>query len=63
MRSRDEALKKEEKAAVVPRKAEKDEEVPSYDLTPLFTLLMRQPPKDHDFRTCPICQRYGITEI
>jgi hypothetical protein len=29
----------------------------------LFRLLMRQPPANHDFRTCPICKRYGITEI
>ena len=33
------------------------------DLTLLFRLLVRQPPKDHDFPTCPICQKYGITEI
>lgn len=36
---------------------------PDYDLAALFTLLVRQPPKDHDFRTCPICQEFGITEI
>ena len=33
------------------------------DLILLFRLLTRQPPADHDFRTCPICKRYGITEI
>ena len=33
------------------------------DLTPLFRVLMRQPAKDHDSRTCPICKRYNITEI
>lgn len=63
MRTRDEAFKGEKQAPLDPPKAKKDEEVPVYDLMPLFTLLVRQPPKDHDFRTCPICQRYGITEI
>jgi hypothetical protein len=29
----------------------------------LFRLLMREPPPDHDFRTCPLCKRYGITGI
>jgi hypothetical protein len=33
------------------------------DLIPLFRLLTRQPSADHDFRTCPICKRSGITEI
>jgi len=33
------------------------------ELIALFRLLMRDPPQDHDFRTCPICKRYGITEI
>jgi len=62
MRFRDEAAKRQEMDASNSRHT-RDEESPSYDLTPLFTLLVRQPPKDHDFRTCPICQRYGITEI
>ena len=62
MRSRDEATKRQEMDTSDSRQTT-DEESPGYDLTPLFTLLVRQPPKDHDFRTCPICQRYGITEI
>jgi hypothetical protein len=33
------------------------------DLVPLFRLLTRQPPADHDFRTCPICRRHRIIEI
>ncbi len=33
------------------------------DLTPLFRLLARQPAPDHDYRTCPICQQYGIADI
>jgi len=33
------------------------------ELIPLLQLLARQPPPDHDFRTCPICKRYGITKI
>jgi hypothetical protein len=33
------------------------------ELLALFRLLIREPPKDHDFRACPICKRYGITKI
>lgn len=33
------------------------------DLVALFRLLLREPPPDHDFKTCPICKRYGITHI
>jgi len=33
------------------------------DIVALFRLLMREPPKDHDFRTCPVCERHGITSI
>jgi hypothetical protein len=33
------------------------------DLIALFRLLLRNPPKDHDFRTCTICKQYGIDEI
>jgi len=33
------------------------------DLIALFRLLLREPPPDHDFKTCPICKRYGITHI
>jgi hypothetical protein len=29
----------------------------------LFRLLMREPSADHDFRTCQICRRFGITTI
>jgi hypothetical protein len=32
-------------------------------LLALLRLLMREPPPGHDFKTCPICKRYGITEI
>lgn len=33
------------------------------DLVALFRLLLREPPPDHDFKTCPLCKRYGITSI
>ena len=33
------------------------------DLIALLRLLIREPPADHDFHTCPICKRYGITRI
>lgn len=32
-------------------------------LLALFRLLLREPPADHDFITCPICKEYGITGI
>jgi hypothetical protein len=32
-------------------------------LVALFRLLMREPPADHDCRTCPICKRHGIKDI
>ena len=33
------------------------------DLVALFRLLLKNPPPEHDFKTCPICKRYGITSI
>jgi len=33
------------------------------ELLVLLRLLLREPPPDHDFKTCPICKRYGITEL
>jgi hypothetical protein len=42
---------------------EQQAECDGADLLPLFRLLARQPAKDHDFRTCPICKKHGITEI
>jgi hypothetical protein len=46
---------------------EKQKETPQAvrqaELLALFRLLVREPPRDHNFRTCPICKRYGITEI
>ena len=33
------------------------------DLMALFRLLLKQPPKEHDIRNCPICKRFHITEI
>jgi hypothetical protein len=32
-------------------------------LTALLRLLLREPPPNHDFKTCPTCRRYGITKI
>jgi hypothetical protein len=49
-----------------PGGGEKESEKNNKDLDsllPLFRLLVREPPKDHDFKTCPICKRYGISEI
>ena len=33
------------------------------DLIVLLRLLTKQPPREHDFRTCAICKRYGLTKI
>ena len=32
-------------------------------LLPLLRLLTREPPLGHDFKTCPVCKRYGIKQI
>jgi hypothetical protein len=33
------------------------------ELLPLFRLLTREPPKSHDFKTCPLCKEFGIDRI
>ena len=33
------------------------------ELLTLLRLLVREPPPDHNFQTCPTCKRYGITSI
>jgi len=40
---------------------ENDEEIQL--LLPLFRLLVREPPEDHDFATCQVCKRHGITGL
>jgi len=42
---------------------EKDSQAREAELLALLRLLTREPPRDHDFKTCPICKRYGITTI
>jgi hypothetical protein len=32
-------------------------------LLALLRLLTREPPPGHDFTTCPVCKRFGITKI
>jgi len=32
-------------------------------LLPLFQLLVREPPKGHDFASCPICKTHGIDSL
>lgn len=34
-----------------------------HDILPLIYILLKNPPPDHDFKTCPICKEYGITEL
>jgi len=58
--SRDAALGGE---TTFPSEGRRIDEQKKADVIPLFRLLMKQPPADHDIRTCPICTRYGITEI
>lgn len=33
------------------------------DLLPLMRILLKNPPPDHDVKTCPICKEHGITEL
>jgi hypothetical protein len=33
------------------------------ELLTLLRLLVREPPRDHEFKTCAICKRYRITGI
>jgi hypothetical protein len=40
---------------------EDDDEI--QQLLPLFRLLVREPPEGHDFATCPVCKRHGITGL
>jgi hypothetical protein len=40
-----------------------EESVEPAEILALFRLLTREPPHGHDFKTCPICTEYGITEI
>ena len=54
------APQSEETAPTEVRLADEEEKA---HLIPLFRLLMKRPPANHDFRTCPICTQYGITEI
>jgi hypothetical protein len=44
-------------------KSPKIDSVREAQLLALFRLLTKEPPPDHDFKTCPICKRYGITKI
>jgi hypothetical protein len=32
-------------------------------LIALLRLLTREPPPGHDFKTCPVCKKYGVTRI
>jgi len=33
------------------------------DILPLFRILLKNPPPEHDCKACPICRKYGITEL
>jgi hypothetical protein len=46
--------------------AEKNEEPTREDIDdilPLFRLLLQSPRAEHECKTCPICRKYGITEL
>jgi hypothetical protein len=40
----------------------KEEHVPA-ELIALFRILLKEPPPDHNFETCEICKRHGITQL
>jgi hypothetical protein len=44
------------------RKPKEAKAVP-VELVLLIKALLKEPPADHDFATCPLCQKYGITRI
>jgi hypothetical protein len=48
--------------AEVQRRETQKEPIPA-ELIPLFSILITQPAKEHDFKTCPVCKRYGTVEI
>ena len=60
---------KDESISLGPADAEHEDRIPAegqFDqasLIALFRFLTRQPPPGHDFKSCPICKRYGITNI
>jgi hypothetical protein len=33
------------------------------ELIPLFHILVKSPPPDHDPETCPVCKEYELTRI
>ncbi len=33
------------------------------ELRALLRLLLREPPPDHDCKTCPLCRKYGIVDL
>jgi hypothetical protein len=42
---------------------EEESRVQDKALLALLRLLTREPPSDHDFKTCPICEYYEIEKI
>jgi len=46
------------------KEPKQEETVPSApELLPLFRLLMKEPPQEHDFKACAVCKQYGIDRI
>lgn len=35
----------------------------SAELVILIKALLKEPPPNHDFATCPLCKKFGITRI
>lgn len=46
-----------------PHKDSNERDASLRNILPFFRLLMREPPREHDFKTCPTCKRYGIDRI
>jgi hypothetical protein len=54
-------IRREEKESEETKSSEREHT--SAEIVALLRLLTREPPPGHDFATCPICKRYGITKI
>lgn len=56
-------MDKEKAPNEVMREEERSQDKEFADLLPLLRILLQEPPEGHDFATCPICCRWGITHI
>jgi hypothetical protein len=57
------SLLPQEKQREAVKESSKAKPAVSPELLALIRLIIREPPADHDFGTCPICKHYGIKSI